>query len=322
MAKGGGSLFHPKFAPAGMTYQAAKAADLLRESPGWWMQFYQGGRKVRENCHTEREQEARKMLNARLGVVANGGPILPQASKVTYEQAKLDLVDHYSTSAERNLEEAGWRFKHLDPYFRGRKLQSIGPDDSTKYAKARKLQGASHGTVNRELGVLGRLLSLAYENDKLLRLPKLRKLEEAKPRQGFFEADKYQAVMKHLSPPLQAACAVMYTFGWRLREVLKLQRRQLDLQAGTITLDPGSTKNKEGRVVFLTPELKSRLAAQVERVKGLERKLGKIIPICSCMRSAPSGSQSASGTWPWSATRSRTSAGPGRRPARPPGALA
>jgi hypothetical protein len=32
--KGGGSLFHPKFPPAGMTYQAASAAGLLREAPG------------------------------------------------------------------------------------------------------------------------------------------------------------------------------------------------------------------------------------------------------------------------------------------------
>jgi trypsin-like peptidase len=191
------------------------------------MQFYRDGKKIRENCHTEKEQEARRLLNARLGVVATGGPILPQASKMTYTQGKLDLVDHYQTSGERSLEEAGWRFKHLDPYFAGRKLASIGPDDSTKYAKARQAKGASNGTTNRELGVLGRLLSLAYENDKLLRLPVLRKLEEAKPRQGFFEVEKYQAVMVHLSPPLQAAWAVMYTFRWRLREVLKLQRWQL-----------------------------------------------------------------------------------------------
>ena len=111
----------------------------------------------------------------------------------------------------------------------------------------------------------------------------------------------------------------MYTFGWRLREVLKLQRRQLDLQAGTLTLDVGTTKNKEGRVAFLTPELKTRLAAQVERVKAWSASSAGSSLISSCMRSGPSSSQSASGTWPWSATRSRTSAGPGRRPARRPG---
>jgi len=278
MAKGGGSLFHPKFPPAGMTYQAAKAADVLRESPIWWVSYYRDGKKIRENTGTEKEQEARRFLNQRLGVVATGGPVLPKAAKVTYDQAKLDLVDHYSTSGERSLEEAGWRFRHLDPFFQGRKLQSIGPDDSTKYAKARKAEGASNGTINRELGVLGRMLSLAYENEKLLRLPVLRKLEEAKARQGFFEADQYAAVRRHLPEDLQVAIAIMHTYGWRKMEVLDLERRQLDLRAGTLVLDPGTTKNDEGRTVFLTPEMKSLLGAQVERVKALEKKLGRIIP--------------------------------------------
>jgi integrase len=37
-------------------------------------------------------------------------------------------------------------------------------------------------------------------------------------------------------------------------------------------------KNDEGRVVYLTPELTSLLAAQVERVRALEREVGRIIP--------------------------------------------
>lgn len=46
-------------------------------------------------------------------------------------------------------------------------------------------------------------------------------------------------------------------------EVLVLERRQLDLAAGTVRLDPGSTKNDEGRVVYLTRELIILLTAQV-----------------------------------------------------------
>jgi integrase len=60
--------------------------------------------------------------------------------------------------------------------------------------------------------------------------------------------------------------------------VLTLERRQLDLQAETLRLDPGTTKNDDGRLVYLTPELMSLLSAQLERVKALERKVGKIIP--------------------------------------------
>jgi integrase len=61
-------------------------------------------------------------------------------------------------------------------------------------------------------------------------------------------------------------------------EVLILERRQVDLDAGTLRLEPGTTKNDEARVVYLTPGLKSLLAAQVERVRALEHRLGRIIP--------------------------------------------
>jgi len=60
--------------------------------------------------------------------------------------------------------------------------------------------------------------------------------------------------------------------------VLALERRHLDLEAGTPRLDPGMTNNGKGRLVYLTSELKALLSAQVDRVKALERKLGRIIP--------------------------------------------
>jgi hypothetical protein len=57
-----------------------------------------------------------------------------------------------------------------------------------------------------------------------------------------------------------------------------LECRQLDLKPGTLRLEPGTTKNDEGRLVYLTPELKSLIAAQVDRGAALERQTGTIIP--------------------------------------------
>jgi integrase len=57
-----------------------------------------------------------------------------------------------------------------------------------------------------------------------------------------------------------------------------IERRHVDLEAGTLRLDPGTTKNRDGRVAYLTPELKAALASQLERVKLLERRLGRIVP--------------------------------------------
>src|SRR5262249_12795326 len=46
----------------------------------------------------------------------------------------------------------------------------------------------------------------------------------------------------------------------------------------TVRLDAGMTKNRKGRIIYLTPELKALLTGQVERVRALERERAQIIP--------------------------------------------
>jgi integrase len=81
-----------------------------------------------------------------------------------------------------------------------------------------------------------------------------------------------------LSAELQVAVTIGYVFGWRKGEVLGLERRHVDLEAGTLRLDPGSTKNGEGRVVYLTPEVQRLLAEQLARADALQKKIGRIVP--------------------------------------------
>jgi integrase len=86
-------------------------------------------------------------------------------------------------------------------------------------------------------------------------------------------------VRRHLPEDLQVAATIAYTFGWRTQtEVLTLERRQLDLKVGTLRLDTGTTKNADGRVVYLTPEHTGLLAAQLERVDKFGKQTDTIIP--------------------------------------------
>ena len=83
----------------------------------------------------------------------------------------------------------------------------------------------------------------------------------------------------HLPVDLQLAVTIAYTYGWRMQdEVLALELRQLDLTEGTLRLDPGETKNDDGRVIYLTPELTALLPAHVERVQKLGKELERVIP--------------------------------------------
>jgi integrase len=255
-----------------------------QRSSVWWCKYYQSGRPVRESTRVEGDSEtapaeARRFLKIREGAVANGAPILPRADRIRYEEIAKDLREHYKATGERDQVEAGSRLNHLDAFFRGRRVTSIGPELAANYAVKRQEEGASNATINRELGVLIRMLRLAYERGGVMRLPIIRRLKEAGPRQGFFELEQFNAVRRRLAEDLQVAVAIAHSYGWRMQsEVLSLERRQLDLEAGTLRLDAGTTKNDDGRVVYLTSDLKSLLAAQLSRVDALQKRLGRIIP--------------------------------------------
>lgn len=75
-----------------------------------------------------------------------------------------------------------------------------------------------------------------------------------------------------------ARCAVTiaYTFGWRIQsEVLPLQLSQIDREAGSIRLEPGTTKNRDRHTVYMTPEIDLMMGEQIERVKPLPASLGE-----------------------------------------------
>jgi hypothetical protein len=265
------------------------------ESSVWWISFFANGKRFRESTGTESKRQAEDLLKEREGRVVTGQPILPRADKVTFEQVVEDLLAYYTTTGTRELAEAEGRLRHLRAHFAGWRVVAIDRGAITTYISTRQEAGAANGTINRELGVLGRALRLAARNGKRVRVPGFGDLKpkEAAARQGFFEDQQYEAVRRHLPEDLQIACDVMFNFGWRKAEVLGRSARKgthprperdgiclkdLDLEAGTVRLWGGETKNGEGRIVYLTPELKASLAAQVARVKTLERQLGRIIP--------------------------------------------
>ena len=62
---------------------------------------------------------------------------------------------------------------------------NITGDAVARYIAHRQSEQAANGTINRELGVLLRMLRLAYEHNKLLRLPIVHKPKEAPPRLRF-----------------------------------------------------------------------------------------------------------------------------------------
>jgi len=243
------------------------------------VKYYINGRPVRETTRTEKESEAKRFLREREGRVATGQPIIRRADRILYDEVAADLRRHYETTGERGLDEANDRFKPLARFFHGRRVVSIDGTLASVYVQQRQKSGVANGTINRELAMLIRMLRLAHEHKKLLQLPVIHKLKEAAPRKGFFEAHQLAAVRARLPVDLRVAVTIAYTFGWRMQsEILTLTLAQVDLEANTLRLEPGTTKNEDGRTAYLTPELRTMLAEQITRVKKVAKTRGQVIP--------------------------------------------
>ena len=248
----------------GMLYQRMQRDGTI--GGPWWIKYCVNNRPIRESTGTTERKKAEAILKVKEGRAAQGLPVLRRVDRISYDEVGADLRRHYAMTGDRNLDEAEDRFKPLDRFFTKRRVVDIDGTLIRRYVEQRqqtvvrrrksdgKLLYVANNTINNELSVLSRMLKLAYENEKVMRVPIIHRLKGADPRKGFFEAPAFDAVRKHLRPDLQVAVTIAHTFGWRMQsDVLTLLLSQIDLNEGTLRRDPGETK-EEGRIVYLTPE--------------------------------------------------------------------
>ena len=234
---------------------------------------------MRESTGTDKETVARRMLRTREGNVERGIPIVPQMGKITFDDAVDDLLNDYKTNGKRTHDDTERRIGlHLKPAFKGKRLISTSTADVRAYVAARQAAGATNGTINRELSALKRMFTLAVQAGKLHAKPHISMLREDNVRRGFFERTQFESICEHLPVPLRAVVTFAYLTGWKKSEIFSLEWRQVDWAGRVVRLDPGTTKNREGRSFPFTAALETLLKdqhAEHERLK----KVGRIVPL-------------------------------------------
>ena len=238
----------------------------------WWVKYYRNGHPKRESTGTDKETEAKRFLKEREGAVANGRPILPRADKVGFEELAQDFLNDYRVNGKRSIENAERNVRHLAEAFTGRRVVSITTTDIRAYIERRQQAGASNATINRELAALKRMFNLAIQAEKVYRKPHIPSLEENNVRTGFFSEVDFLALHDALPAHLRPIATFAYTYGWRKSEIASLTWDQVDFAARTVRLNPGATKNKEGRTVVLTEELHTLLLGQWAKAREIVQR--------------------------------------------------
>ncbi len=252
----------------------------------WWASYYRNGKQIRESteCQANQEKLAKDFLKRREGDVASGRPVSPAASKVRVEELLDDLLTDYKANDRRSLDGVTRIVARLKTAFGHRRAHELTTADIQRYVVARQtapepdVPGAENATINRELAALKRAFNLALKGEKILRKPYIPMLAEHNVRTGFLSEVDYLALHEVLPAPLNHMLAFAFRYGWRKEELLSLTWDRVDLAAGTVRLEPGTTKNQEGRTVVLTEDLKTLLRRLWTETRALAERKGTPIP--------------------------------------------
>ena len=265
--------------PQGMKRLRGMGRVYQRDGGVWWIQFYDRGEVNRESSGSKVRKVAVDLLKRRVGEVVEGRFTGRNVERTTFEDLAKMLTDDYKANGRKSLDRAERSAEHLRGTFGRSRAVDITPDRVSKYICTR-LEIARPATVRLELAALGRMFTLAVRAGKVSHRPYIPSIEVRNTRSGFFEGADLRAVLEQLPSDLRVLIEFLHSTGWRIGEVKELTWRQVDFKAGTVRLEPGTTKNDEGRTFPFAalPRLNELLHAQREHTSALEREQGRLIP--------------------------------------------
>lgn len=255
------------------------AGRVYRRGETWWIDYSFRGERHRESSKSTRKKDAQALLRQRMKEMAEGGPMVDEED-VTFSDLQDAVETDYKVNGKKSLPRVKRAFDHLESFFGKRaRAVDITTDRVKRYVSARQDEKAANSTINKEMAALRRGFNLLKDASRLSRVPKVPTLQTDNTREHFLTMADVEAICGEIAADLEPVVRFAALTGWRKGEILGLQWRQVDFDAETVHLDPGSTKNRDGRTFpFSTyPPLRDLLLEQRERTKAVERSTGRIV---------------------------------------------
>jgi integrase len=238
------------------------------------------GHEHQESANTTSRRAAETLLARRQAECELGVFVAPAARRTTFEDLARIIRDDYAVNGRRSARRLGQCLARLGTVFAGVRAVAITADRLTGYVRERTEQGAARSTIRNELNALRRAFRLAHRAQLVAVVPAFPVLRLDNVRTGFLEPEDLAALLEALPTPVRPVVEFAALTGWRIpSEVLPLTWAQVDLGAGIVRLEPGTTKTDAGRVFpFATfPALAALLRARRVDTSADERRLGQVI---------------------------------------------
>lgn len=245
----------------------------------WWIDYGFRGKRYRESSGSRKKKNAVALLRKRLAEMGAGDFVGPSAEQVTFADLAEGIRNHYRIKKLKTAERMKLSVRHLQKFFGAdARALDITDDRVTAYAIHRQEEGAAQATIQRELMALSKMFKLGRKKLGGYR-PEIPSLNVSNVRKGFLDEAEIEAVIRELTPPVRPLVRFAALTGWRKGEILGLRWSQVDFDAGVIRLDPGTTKNLEGRLFPFheLPPLARLLEAQRQQTRKVEKETGAIV---------------------------------------------
>jgi integrase len=241
-------------------------------SPYWWVTYTDGcGKRARRSTGTGNRAKA-KVIRAQWELEAEeerrSGPPAPKPKGPTFDEMMLHYMEGPGAE-KRSAERDYYSAKQLYPHFSGRKLSTLGAVDVRDYIAARKVKGVGPGTINRELGLLSAALNWARKDLEwdVANPAQGRRLKEPEGRVRWITRDEATklidvAATVEQAPHLCDLIILGLHTGMRRNEMLGLEWRRVDLQAGLVYLEAEHQKSGKVGSVPLNTEARQAILSR------------------------------------------------------------
>jgi integrase len=226
----------------------------------WWIRYTFQGEQLRESSGSEFKQDALRLLAEREGAIATGR--FRGLSRITVGDLLEDIEKDYRLNALASQPQLLSRLKRLKPAFGAIRAAEFSSQHIERYRLKRIENGAERATVNREMQILSRAWNLAFQREKVTRQLYFPLFREDNVRTGFLSEEQYQALLRALPWYLKPLLVNAYHVPCRFGELTNLFLTQLDFEHNEIVLNPGETKNRDGRHMPMIGPMRETLLMQ------------------------------------------------------------
>jgi integrase len=233
------------------------------DSPFWWADICMAGKRHRISTKQKGKTMAQQVEAALIQELRTGerrgirtkAPLLREyantfLSRITASRLESKTKEYYAT---------GWKM------LRSTAIADMRLDAITSGATSSLSIPGSPSKVNNGLRTLRRMLAMAYEDEVLFRLPKIRLAKEM-GRERLVGASEEKLILEKAPQTLRDAFLLIFDAGMRPMEVAELQWENVDLLRGVILVARSKTRSGR-RHLPLTQRVRDMLVARLSKVE-------------------------------------------------------